>query len=56
MRNPDQGFDHFQERCIDTVGARDRSANGHFQHAGLVIEECELEDGSVLCREMTRWP
>ncbi|KAF4209653.1 hypothetical protein CNMCM5878_005039 [Aspergillus fumigatiaffinis] len=37
--NPDQGFDSFLEWCIETVGARKQSAKGHFQNAGLSIEE-----------------
>jgi transposase len=42
--NPDQGFDHFLEWCVEIVGARDQSAKGHFRHAGLVIEEYALEN------------
>lgn len=37
--NPSQGFDTFLEWCVDTVGAREGSARGHFQNAGLTIEE-----------------
>lgn len=37
--NPDQGFDHFLEWCIDVVGEREQSARGHFKHAGLTGEE-----------------
>ncbi|KUM63427.1 hypothetical protein ACN42_g3681 [Penicillium freii] len=37
--NPDLGFDTFLEWCVDIVGARDKSAEGHFHHAGLSIEE-----------------
>ena len=37
--NPDQGFDYFLEWCIETVGARKQSAKGHFQNAGLTVEE-----------------
>jgi transposase len=37
--NPKQGFDAFLEWCIDIVGGRERSARGHFRHAGLTIEE-----------------
>lgn len=37
--NPDQGFDVFLSWCIDTVGAKEESAKGHFRHAGLKIEE-----------------
>jgi transposase len=37
--NPGQGFGHFLEWCVDTVGAREPSAQGHFRHAGLTIEE-----------------
>ena len=37
--NPGQGFDTFLEWCVDIVGARGKSAEGHFRHAGLTIEE-----------------
>jgi transposase len=37
--NPDQGFDTFLEWCVDIIGARGKSAEGHFRHAGLTIEE-----------------
>jgi Transposase and inactivated derivatives len=37
--NPGQGFDTFLEWCVDIVGARGESAEGHFRHAGLTIEE-----------------
>jgi hypothetical protein len=37
--DPGQGFGHFLEWCVDTVGAREQSAKGHFRHAGLTIEE-----------------
>lgn len=36
--HPAQGFDFFLEWCIDTVGAREQSAEGHFRNAGLAIE------------------
>jgi len=36
---PEQGFGSFLEWCVDTVGGRERSAKGHFRHAGLDIEE-----------------
>lgn len=36
--NPDQGFDTFLEWCIDTVGRRKESAEGHFRNSGLTIE------------------
>jgi transposase len=35
----EQGFDAFLEWCIDMVGGNERSAKGHFRHAGLKIEE-----------------
>lgn len=38
-KNPSQGFDEFLEWCVDTVGAREKSAKGHFRHAGLTVEE-----------------
>lgn len=37
--DPDQGFDNFLEWCVDTVGARTKSAEGHFRHAGITVEE-----------------
>jgi transposase len=37
--NPDQGFDTFLEWCVDVVGTRGKSAEGHFRHAGVAIEE-----------------
>ena len=37
--NPKQGFDNFLEWCIDVVGGRERSAEGHFRHSGLTVEE-----------------
>jgi transposase len=37
--NPEQGFDTFLEWCIEVVGERERSAKGHFRHAGLTVEE-----------------
>lgn len=36
--NPAQGFDNFPEWCVDVVGARQKSAEGHFRHAGLAVE------------------
>jgi transposase len=36
--NPGQGFSTFLEWCVDAAGAREQSARGHFQHAGLTIE------------------
>jgi transposase len=41
---PDQGFDAFLQACVDTVGAKRRSAEGHFRHAGVTIEEYEDDD------------
>lgn len=37
--DPEQDFGVFLERCVDTVGARKRSARGHFRHAGVAIYE-----------------
>lgn len=37
--NPDQGFDNFLDWCVSVVGARGESAQGHFRHAGLTVEE-----------------
>ena len=36
---PEQGFDVFLEWCIGVVGARERSAKGHFRHIGVTVEE-----------------
>ena len=36
---PQQGFGAFLEWCVDTVGGREHSAEGHFRHAGLCIEQ-----------------
>lgn len=37
--NPGQGFDAFLEWCVSAVGSRVQSAEGHFRHAGVMIEE-----------------
>ena len=36
---PEQDFGAFLEWCISVVGGNERSARGHFRHAGLIIEE-----------------
>lgn len=36
--NTEQGFTAFLEWCVDKVGAKQQSAEGHFWHAGLTIE------------------
>nr|XP_001390211.2 transposase [Aspergillus niger CBS 513.88] len=36
--NTEQGFTAFLEWCVDKVGAKQQSAEGHFRHAGLTIE------------------
>ena len=38
---PDQGFDTFLQTRVDTIGAKRDSAEGHFRHAGVTIEEYE---------------
>jgi len=38
-KNPDQGFNTFLEWCVDTVGRRKQSAEGHFRNSGLTIEK-----------------
>jgi transposase len=38
-RNAEQDFSAFLEWCLDIVGAKVGSAQGHFRHAGLNIEE-----------------
>lgn len=37
--NPGHGFSAFLEWCIGVVGSRVQSAEGHFRHAGVTIEE-----------------
>lgn len=37
--DPGQGFDNFLEGCVDVVGARKISAEGHFRHAGITMED-----------------
>lgn len=37
--NPEQGFASFLEWCIESVGRREESAEGHFRNAGLTLEE-----------------
>lgn len=37
--DPTRDFATFLEWCVDTVGRRKESAEGHFRHAGIVIEE-----------------
>lgn len=39
--DPSRGFEHYLAQCVDTVGARENSARGHFRHAGLVIDEVQ---------------
>jgi len=36
---PEQDFDMFLEWCLNMVGAKKGSAQSHFRHAGLTIEE-----------------
>lgn len=43
-QNSDQGFESFLEWCLDVVGARQDSAQGHFRHAGLTIEGTNILD------------
>jgi hypothetical protein len=38
-RNPDQGFRAFLRECVYDVGAKQESAEGHFRHAGIEIQE-----------------
>jgi transposase len=37
--HPDQGFDRFLEWCVDVVGSKKESAEGHFRHSGVEVEE-----------------
>lgn len=53
-RNPGQGFHSFLRKCVQTVGEREKSAEGHFRHAGITMEgrlaslykSCRLEESS----------
>lgn len=38
--DPDRDFQEFLEWCVEVVGGRGESAEGHFRHAGLTIEHC----------------
>jgi transposase len=38
-QDPEQGFDVFLKWCIDVVGARERSAKGHFRHAEVTVKK-----------------
>ena len=38
-KNPDQGFHNFFQKCVDDVGARQESIEGHVRHAGITIED-----------------
>jgi transposase len=37
--NPGQGFHAFLRRCVYEVGVKQKSAEGHFRHAGITIEK-----------------
>jgi transposase len=37
--NLEQGFGNFLEWCVDVVRGQERSAKGHFRHAGLIVDE-----------------
>lgn len=39
IENPTQGFGHFLQWCVDTVGSDCKSARGHFRHAGWKMQE-----------------
>jgi transposase len=36
--DPDQGFKTFLRRCVDHVGSKKESAEGHFRKAGIIVE------------------
>lgn len=40
--DPELNFDAYLEWCIDVVGARKLSAEGHFRHAGITLEPLPL--------------
>jgi transposase len=37
--NPSQGSDYFLNWCINVVGEQEQSAQGHFRHTGLRMDE-----------------
>jgi transposase len=39
--NLDQGLQAFLTRCVQDVGTKKESAEGHFRHAGITVEEHE---------------
>lgn len=41
---PGHGFDTFLQTCVGTIGTKRGSAEGHFRHAGVTIEEYEDDD------------
>lgn len=40
--DPDQGFDTFLDWCVGMVGSKKESAEGHFRHAGIEVEDPPL--------------
>lgn len=38
---PELSFDTFRQACVDTVGAKKASAEAHFRHSGVTIDESE---------------
>ena len=39
VQDPERNFHLFLEWCVDSVRSRRSSAEGHFRHAGVVVEE-----------------
>lgn len=46
--DPEQGFDIFLKWCIDVVGAKEESAQSHFRHPGLEIENFGAQKPDML--------
>ena len=36
--NPGQGFHAFLRKCVQVIGEKDKSAEGHFRHAGIAVQ------------------
>jgi hypothetical protein len=49
--NPGQVFHSFLRKCVQTVGEREKSAEGHFRHAGIILGRPASFQSSVCLRE-----
>jgi len=45
--NPEQGFRNFLWRCVLAVGERKESAEGHFRHSGITVEDVHIISNGV---------